>query len=475
MAYVRKRGKQLLIVQGSRDSQTGKVGQQTLFTIYSKAEALRILGRGNGGQALQFRQLIERRYPENKFNWGRLYTGINDNLDVLPDLYEYKEARLQSQFRKDLCAFARQLMLADPQDLLSAGNLIHDHSTELEYLAELMRWRLDRCQQKPTEWNTDNPFYWRFALQGTGVPPDIEEHVAGFYERGDYDRAAVLFRFLADCFDGYAEGYNYLGLISLQRQELAEAVEHFRKAMDLGRKLFPRRMARSRYWRELSTRPYIRAMRNLTLALNRAGHYEESLEYCGRLERECGDQISPAAYRTLIFLNTGRWLEAVESSRKIENIDASQGLLSAFAFFELAQIEYARSSFLHGALNYPLAAKILAGIRTVSPKGYDQARDHNAGVDMCRDLEGYFQQRGRRAKRFFEEFLNDSQVNAILTEIEEVRMKWHDQHRTGDRAAFDRMTQMQTPQFARRVLEEMSRSSQQGIDLSVLIEMGAIK
>jgi len=111
------------------------------------------------------------------FNWSQVYKGIRDNLDVLPDLYEYKEARLRSHFRKDLCTFARQLMLADPQDLLSAGSLIQVHSAELEYLAELIRWRLNRCKQEPTEWNADHPFFWRFALQGTGVPPDIEEHV----------------------------------------------------------------------------------------------------------------------------------------------------------------------------------------------------------------------------------------------------------------------------------------------------------
>ncbi len=468
MAYVRKRGKQLLIVQGHRDSQTGKVGQQTLFTIYSKAEALQILGQGNGGKALQFSQLIEHQYPTTKFNWSQLHEGIKDNLDVLPDLYEYKEERLRSQFRKDLCTFARQLMLADPQDLLSAGNLIEDHSPELEYLAELIRWRLDRCKQEPSEWNADNPFFWRFALQGTGVPPDIEEHVAGFYERGDYDRAEVLFRFLADCFDGYAEGYNYLGLISLHRERLDEAVERFRRAMELGRKLFPKRMARSRYWSDLSTRPYIRAMRNMTLTLNRAGRYEESLEYCGYLEQECGEKISPLAYRASIYLNTGRWAEAADSAHRLHGLDASQSLVTAFALFELGQTEDAMSSFLHGALNYPLAAKILAGIRTPSPKNHEQARDHNAGVGISRDLEGYFRQRGRRAKRYFKEFLNRSYVNALLSEIDDVKRKWHDQRRTGDREAFHRMTQMQKPQFARHELEQLSRLHQETIGTSTL-------
>jgi tetratricopeptide (TPR) repeat protein len=460
MAYVRKRGKQLLIVKGNRDSQTGKVGQQTLFTIYSKAEALQILGRGNGGEASQFRSLFERQYPETKFNWSHLYEGIKDNLDVLPDLYEYKETRLRSQFRKDLCAFARQLMLADPQDFFSAGNLIQEHCAELEYLAELIRGRLDRHRQERTEWNVDNPFYWRFVLQGTAVPPDIEEHAAGFYERGDYDRAEVLFRFLADCFDGYAEGFNYLGLISLHMERLEEAIERFRKAMDLGRKLFPKRMARSRYWSDLSTRSYMRAMRNLTLALNRAGRYEEAMQYCGRLEQECGDEISPAAYRASVCLNTGRWLEAANSAWRLQGLDASESLVAAIALFELGRMEDAMASFLHGALNYPRAARILVGIRTESPKDCDQAQDHNAGVDICRDLESYLLERGRRSKRFFKDFLNRPHVIALLTEIEEVRRKWHDQHRTGKREAYDRMTQMQTPAFARCELEKMWGSSQ---------------
>jgi len=37
MAYVRKRGNQVVIVQGKRDKSTGKVEQRILFTLYSKA------------------------------------------------------------------------------------------------------------------------------------------------------------------------------------------------------------------------------------------------------------------------------------------------------------------------------------------------------------------------------------------------------------------------------------------------------
>lgn len=47
MAYVRARGDQLTIVQGEREPETGKVEQRILFTLYSKAEALEALDRGD--------------------------------------------------------------------------------------------------------------------------------------------------------------------------------------------------------------------------------------------------------------------------------------------------------------------------------------------------------------------------------------------------------------------------------------------
>ncbi len=301
MAYVRKRGKQLVIVQGERDPDGGKVRQQILFTIYSKAEALQILGRGNGGRSGQFRYLLEHQYPDIPFNWKKLGNAIADNVDILPDLYEYKGTRVSSQFRQDLCAFARQLMLADPQNLLSASDLIKESRIELEYLVDLINWRLKLREQESSDWNKDNPFYWRFTLQGAGVPPDIEETVAGFYQRGEHEKAEVLFRLLIDCFDGYAEGYNYLGLIALGDERLDEAAGHFRKTMELGRKLFPKRIARKDYWRDLRTRPYMRGLRNLTLTMNRAGRYEEALDLCERLEKECADEMTTAAYRAAVI------------------------------------------------------------------------------------------------------------------------------------------------------------------------------
>jgi len=41
-------------------------------------------------------------------------------------------------------------------------------------------------------------------------------------------------------------------------------------------------------------------------------------------------------------------------------------------------------------------------------------------------------------------------AKALLTEADEVVQRWHEQHRTGDREAFDRMNTMHTIEFAQQ-------------------------
>jgi len=115
-------------------------------------------------------------YPDLKFNWKKIRAAIQEHLDVLPDRYEYRSQRLRARFRDDLCAFTRHLILADPQDLESAAHVIQEHRHEREYLADLIAWRLKLQDHRPSEWNSDNAFYWRFAFLGRDVPPDTEEH-----------------------------------------------------------------------------------------------------------------------------------------------------------------------------------------------------------------------------------------------------------------------------------------------------------
>jgi hypothetical protein len=194
---------------------------------------------------------------------------------------------------------------------------------------------------------------------------------------------------------------------------------------------------------------------NLTIALNRADNFEEALALCDLLERECGDDISPASFRAAIYLNTGRWQEAADSALKIHRLDASNSLSAAFALYELGHEEEAVASFLHGALNFPRAARILVGIRAKSPKSHDEARDHNTGIDLRRDLAGYLGKSGRNARRFFNRVLRNPQVMKLIDELSDVTQRWPTQQSDGDREAFDRMNKMKKPEFARRESEKL--------------------
>ena len=63
MAYVRHRGNQLAIVHGEREPGNGRVSQRILFTLYSRPEALEVLGRGANGGTERFRQLLSDSIP----------------------------------------------------------------------------------------------------------------------------------------------------------------------------------------------------------------------------------------------------------------------------------------------------------------------------------------------------------------------------------------------------------------------------
>lgn len=448
MPYARKRGKQIAIVNGERDPKTGKVQQQILFTIYSKAEALKIIGHRDENSAYRFRSLIEYAYPNVRFDWKKINEAIKAELDFLPDLYQYKTARLQSRFRKDLSALTRQLILTDPQELMSAAQLIQENQHELEYLSDLINWRLALREQEADEWNEDNQFYWRMTLRGDRVPPEAEEHAIGYYNRGEYDRAEAIFNLLTECFKGYAEGYNYLGLIALEREKFEKAISYFEECMVLGRNLFPKKLARKHYWMNHSTRPYMRGMMNMTHALNRLGRYDEALSLCDRLEGECGDKFSAASYRATIYLNVGYWQSAAKAARYLHRIYPSHALISAFAHFELGRYDVLLPYFLYGTLNYPRASRMINDQRINKPKSSEEFRDHKEGVLLCRSLHDFKKNQSRKSKRFFKYLLNQPNIKALIHESEDLADRWHNQRPTPEKAVFNRMKLIHSIEFA---------------------------
>ena len=118
-----------------------------------------------------------------------------------------------------------------------------------------------------------------------------------------------------------------------------------------GAKSFPRRIARAHYWTSLETCPYIRGLRNLALALERAARWDESLAVCDRLENECGDRVSALATRSAVWIKTGRFAEAAGASQALLDFGVGIAFDLAIAQHELDQPRAALAAFLDGALH----------------------------------------------------------------------------------------------------------------------------
>jgi len=456
MAYVRRRGNQVAIVHGERQRETGKVQQRILFTLYSKDEAREALGLGAKGAGQAFRRLLEAQYPGIHFKWDKVERDLQANLHILPDEYAYREARLQGTFRRDLCAFVRQLVLADPRTLHAAGELLREQRHELEYVRDLVQMHLSRPKEEKTPLNAGDRFFWTFELSGCRVPPDAEELALRYYEEGDLERARAAFGLLVECFEGYADGHNHLGVIALERDDLQAAVEHFRKATESGRHLFPRRMGKKQYWRDTSTRPYMRGLRNLAGGLLRAGEYEEALDVCRRLERECGDRGTAEETRAGVYLNVGRWGDAIEAALRVNQVIPTASFVAAFALQERGQREAALVWLLHAGIQLPATARILAGLPGAAPRSREEAEDIATGKELLRDLRGYLTSYPA-GRTFFRRVLRSDRVQAILDEAVNVVRRWHHQVEKGSREAIERMHEMRTIKYARDRAREVFR------------------
>lgn len=450
MAYVRRRGNQLAIVRGVRSPETKKVEQQILFTLYSKGEALAALGKDEGADAFRFRSLVEHANPDVRFDWEAISRAIAENLEALPETYDYRPARLRAAFRRELLALTRQLVMSDPMESTATRQLVDDHREALEYLRDLIDRRLSAPPQVDSEWSRDNAWYWRFATRPAEVPADVEEHAADLYERQEYARSAAAFRVLTEAFPDYAEGHNYLGLIALDQRRTEEAVEHFERAVEVGRRLLPRRVPRSGWWSDHRTRPYMRGLRNLALALVESKRYEEALVTCDRLATECDDVITAAAHRASAYLDTRRWQEALAAARYIHQISPGESIVAAFAAFELGREAEARALFLHAALNKPRTVGVLLGARFVKPRDREEAVDHNDGVRLARAVDDFLRRRRPASRRFFAGLWEHPIVKDLREEVTIVTARWQAERKGHDRTAYDRMQELRSWEFASR-------------------------
>lgn len=456
MPYIRRRGNHLAIVHGARHPETKKVEQQVLMTLHSKAEALAALGRTSQLPGRPFKVWMQERYPEIRFSWPKLEAAIDELKNELPDIAKSREARSVGGFSDALGSFARHILEADPQVLDSAREVIESNRVVLEWLMETVHRRLEASERTEPSAYSQDPFGWRLALSGGTMDPGLEEGIAKRIYDGRPREAEQIFLFLTGLYPRYAEAWNYLGLISLEREDLEEALERFERCEKVGRKLFPKRIAKRDYWGRLETRPYIRGLRNQWTVLNRLGRHARALSLAGRLEKECGDDITAALYRSATYLNSSEWQLARDAALHTVDLYAEQSLIVAFVAYELGELDEARARFVHATLNGPRAVGLVLGKRSRDPRTTMEITDHNAGVSLLHDIAGYRSSRSASSRQFFarcwdEEALRArrAEVSALDARMQELRGPGCDEEEHS--RLFARARELETWEFAKEV------------------------
>lgn len=453
MPYVRKHGNQVAIVHGERDS-AGKVQQRVLFSLYSRPEAEAAIGQRQTDPPFSLERLLTSRYEGIRFDWKKLEAAIARHMDALPERYDYRRSEVGALLRSGLVAATKGLLAADPQMMDGAAEALRAHHHELLLVRQLIDDRLFLLDKvRPSTFTRDNEFGWRARLAGEGVPPEVWERLEGMQSRGERERMEAFAGLAVEAWPEFAEGYNILGRVALDREEYDTALAWFAKALEVGRTLFPKRIPKSNWWSDIDTRPYIRAMRNTATALARSGRHAEVLPWTDRLETECFDADAAATYRARALLNLGRWAEARDNADRIVELWREEDFVAAFAAFELGDREDALARWLHAAIQHPRAAHMLLGKKVRgNPSGFEEVEDHNAGVDLVRSLGDYLKR--KPAQRFFQAILASPEFRALQREYT-AALRASREGGSGARAGFDRMNEMASTRFARAKAAEL--------------------
>ncbi len=444
MAYVRTKGKQVLLVHGARVPETGAVEQRTLFTFYTKAEIEAALGEHRD----LFRHLVEHSRPALRLDWGAIDNGLRDHLPHVTDSSPSGQNAAAVELRGALVELTRVVWELEPQDLQSAKQLVDDNRGGIALLAERLQWLLQATAPSSSEFTRDTPSLWRQAAKARTVPLHGWEQLDDLWNQCEYTEVEALAGLLSEAFPMFADGRNYLGLATMERGDLVAALARFQEAEVVGRKQFSRRIAKSRYWSDHDTRPFLRAIMHQVAVHNRMGAYENALGLCDRLERDYGQDITAEALRVPVMLNDRQWQEALRMAERLVGIYPENHFLVAFAAMELRDRTKTLEHFIRGALELPATAALLLGVPL--PKGMvEDARDHNHGVALLRETKAYRASSGK-SLQFFRDLWSQPVVRAAVQETDEVRQKWRSD-RSGDRTWFDEMHRLQTIEHAREV------------------------
>lgn len=398
MAYVRRRGRQLAIVHGARDRATGKVDQRTLHTFYSQEEVREALTRDEREICPGFRYQLEVHNPDICFDWAKLRAGLEQGWTHLPATYAGNDAGVAAAFGAGIAAFARQVVLADAPIYPEVWRAAVHHLVELVALEDLMAWRMEGWLEGESPPDSVVPRVR--AVDLADVPPDVEERGVTLMEEGRLDDAWRWFVLLVAAFPRYADGHVFLGTIAEEQGRVRDAISHFQNAAKVGRANLPARVAKQRWWSDHATRPYIRGLRGLARAYLLAGEAAEALLAAAKLEA-CGDEIYSSDISSMALLARGEWADARSYARRIQELDPTASLTSAFASYELGDHRGAFADFAHATLNAPLTVAEVLGPDASRGFAWVESGDVASSAVAPDLLRTYFDRRGQDAHRFF--------------------------------------------------------------------------
>ena len=462
MPYIRKRGRQVALVHGHRNIETGKVEQVILFTIYSRPEAEGILARPQSG--IDFEWLMETTYPRITFNWKKIKMDLEAKLDLLPAAYNYRAGAVERDFSSSMHEFLRQLLANDPQELDDALDLIKKYRRRLQFVQEMIEWRIETSRRaEKSEYSRDNAFCWRRRIASATIPLDVEEIVDERYRRRDYRWLKTACELLTECYDTYAEGHNYLGLMALQRNSLRAAEKHFKRCMEAGRKNLPRGLKKDDYWNLMETRPYVRGLINIGHTYNRSRQFDKVVEVARKLDKRCGMDVHSRCLLGSVYLNTGKWKQAIRSVRPLLTMSPDESYVIAIAYLELSEIEESRDHFLHGLMNNPWFADLLLDNPIAEPAGWEEIDQYNASLNTWGVLQPYLENKTPESFGLFRAIMNDERVRDLRAEMKALltardRRDGRAANEAGYREARRRIDHYHSLDFAREFFRSNERS-----------------
>jgi len=284
MPFLRARGRQVLLLHGVRRKQ-GKVSHKTLHIFRSLRELAETLKPEHWNA---FTEAREKAYPGLNFDWVRLHSqGMLLTQSVEEKTAEGAEKRIED-IRKIIGALYSKLQYLAPareEDyhiLLGAGY-------DLRRLVHLGHLLLALMPAGPGNQNgRDQNMVDLICRMHFPDTEHLIERAREQWDMGKKKQAGITFEKARKLDPIDADIINSEGVCLLESGRIAAAEAYFRRALELARYQLPIGR-RSFSWGELDARPYLRALYNLGLTLDKQGKTREAIALWEEAIRLCPD------------------------------------------------------------------------------------------------------------------------------------------------------------------------------------------